>query len=397
MKKVKTLEGIPGVGMRCRPVCFRSQIRKGILVLWLSSNVGISSLTAQQVLPRGVSCETCTVTWTEVLRLGEGDEPGFIERPFITVTMAHKGRYWITSSEGELPKVYSQTGQFLGEVGTKGEGPGEFKDPRPAFPIPGDSMALLDPALQRVSVLDSELRTIRIIRLIGQYSAVVVTDWPTVVTNGIVGTAAGVGQPYHVIDLGGREGTILDSFGGSGDAIGPRNTRMLLSRLASGRGDWFWTVPRNDYSVRKRNWSGEVLDSFISRPPWFPEPAPLVWRGNTPPVRSMTGLWEAPEGLVWVFARVARSDWRAGLQAVLSGGGRAPEPQTLWRTNVEVIDLKSRRVMARSEMDDLVNSVLEDGTVAVYRVREDGVPYISILRGKLNHSPTDAETPRTRK
>jgi hypothetical protein len=105
------------------------------------------------------------------------------------------------------------------------------------------------------------------------------------------------------------------------------------------------------------------------------------------------GLWEAPEGLVWVVVEVPRSDWRAVWQAFIDGGGvRAPEPQTLWRTNVEVIDLKTRRVVVRSEMDDLVNSVLDDGTVAVYRVREDGIPYIAILSGNLSRSPTEGKT-----
>jgi hypothetical protein len=390
MEKVRTMEDGSGDWMEYLAVCSLPQIGRGAIVLWLLASLGVSSLTAQQVLPPGVSCERCTVAWTEVLRLGEGDEPGFVESPFISVTIDGRGRYWIVSSEGQLPKVYSRTGQFVGEVGRKGEGPGEFRHPDLAFPIPGDSMALLDLGLQRVSVVDPDLSIVRTSSLIGQYYGAVVTEWPLAIVNGIVGTPAAVGLPYHLIDLRGREGTILDSFGGSGAAIGPQNRRMLLGRLAPGRGDWFWTVLRSDYSVQKRNWQGEILESFISRPPWFPEPAPLFWQGNTPPTQSITGLWEAPDGLVWAFVRVPRSDWRKGLQAFLSGESRTPDPQTLRRTNVEVVDLKSRRVVARSEMDDLVTSVLADGTVAVYRIREDGVPYVSILRGNLSGSPMDA-------
>jgi len=366
--------------------------------LWLSCTGGVSFLLAQQVLPVKVSCATCTLTWTEVLRLGEGDAPGFIARPFLTVSRDHNGRYWITYSEGGLPMVYSPKGQFLGQVGTKGEGPGEFTRPWGSFPIPGDSMAVLDPVLQRVSVLDSDLRTVRTIRLIGTHYSAVVTNWPTVVTNGIMGTAASVGLPYHEVDLSGTEGSVLNSYGGSGDAVGPQNSGRLLGRLASGRGDWFWTVPRNEYSVQKRNLQGEVVESFISRPPWFPEPAPLRWVGPTPPPQAVKGLWEAPEGLVWVFVEVPRSDWKAVWQAFVDDGAiGAPEPQTLWRTNVEVIDLKTRQVLVRGEMDDLVNTVLDDGTVAVYRVREDGIPYIAILSGNLSRSPTDVEFPSSKR
>ena len=72
-------------------------LKKTIGFLWLSCAMGTSLGVAQPVVPDEVQCVTCDITWTEVLRLGEGDGPGFIVGPFINVTKDFQGRYWVTS------------------------------------------------------------------------------------------------------------------------------------------------------------------------------------------------------------------------------------------------------------------------------------------------------------
>jgi hypothetical protein len=104
----------------------------------------------------------------------------------------------------------------------------------------------------------------------------------------------------------------------------------------------------------------------------------------------MTGISRGPEDRVWTFTNVARRDWKDAWGHVppdfsgpLSHRG-VPRPEELWYTIVEVLEPDSRRVFARGELDDVVLSVLDNRTLAVFRETEEGVPYIAVLKLTLD-------------
>ncbi|MGD8363064.1 MAG: hypothetical protein PVJ04_16680 [Gemmatimonadota bacterium] len=280
-----------------------------------------------------------------------------------------------------------------------GEGPGEFKWAHILLPLPGDSVAIFDADLLRVSILDADLETARTVRIPAGFRTAVVADWPVVIANGVARTAGDFGHPYHVLSLGQDVGSIEVSFGGDGEPATPRSRSTLTHFLARGDHGSLWTVPRKEYSVRKWAFSGAPLARLDRKPAWFPGESRFGPGGpNLEPPPNTNGLMADSLGRIWTFVNVPREEeaWRATWAHVppdYSGPldqRDAPEPEELWSTIVEVMEPGSGRVFARGEMDDVVLAVLADRTLAVYRENEEGIPYIAVLEIFL-----DADGPAT--
>ena len=287
--------------------------------------------------------------------------------------------------------VYAQSGVYLGTVGKEGEGPGEFRQANFALPIPGDSVVVFDAQLLRATVVDSALNPTRTIRLTGAVGGAVAGQWPEVLAHGIFRTPESSGLPYHLIDMGSEQGIIRRSFGGTDRPTGPRSGHRLVSHITQGKGSWFWTVTMDEYLLKRWNTKGDLIDATRRQPSWFREPSAFGAGGPArPPPPKMSGVWEDDEHRVWAFVRVSRPDWAEAwteLPPDFSGGiptEDAPQPEELWRTTVEVLDLRSREVYARGELNDVVISVLGNGDLAVYRETDSGYPRVVILRASLS-------------
>ena len=65
-----------------------------------------------------------------------------------------EGRYLITDMAQSRVVRFAPDGQWLDVIGRKGDGPGEFRGPTQAVPMPGDSIAVGDDQLRRLTVFD---------------------------------------------------------------------------------------------------------------------------------------------------------------------------------------------------------------------------------------------------
>ncbi|MDT8370198.1 MAG: hypothetical protein RQ745_13410 [Longimicrobiales bacterium] len=75
------------------------------------------------------------------------------------------GRILVVDEGVDEIRLYSSSGRFIGGAGRTGEGPGEFAMPISAQPFRGDSIAVWDFWLRRLTVLDSALEVGRVSRL----------------------------------------------------------------------------------------------------------------------------------------------------------------------------------------------------------------------------------------
>jgi hypothetical protein len=98
-----------------------------------------------------------TVDDSATLRIGH--EPGRPEYELYRVTGAIQlsdGRLVIGNAGTSEIRWYSESGAFLRASGGEGDGPGEFRYMERIIPLPGDSIAAGDYALNRFSVYDAE-------------------------------------------------------------------------------------------------------------------------------------------------------------------------------------------------------------------------------------------------
>ena len=71
------------------------------------------------------------------------------------------GRLVIGNSGTSELRWYSETSEFIRSSGGAGEGPGEFSLLSAVFPVGGDSIAVGDPRLRRLSIFDPQGEFVR--------------------------------------------------------------------------------------------------------------------------------------------------------------------------------------------------------------------------------------------
>jgi len=85
--------------------------------------------------------------------LGRDEEQQFVE--ISDATVLRDGRLLVADGRTGLVRLFWPTGDFLGQVGSSGEGPGEFRSPASLNVVRGDSIWIWDRALWRTSLFDS--------------------------------------------------------------------------------------------------------------------------------------------------------------------------------------------------------------------------------------------------
>ena len=162
-------------------------------------------------------------TWSlgpePVLALGTVDEEG--PEQFYAVSAARRlagGRLVIANGGTRELRYFSLDGKHLASVGGEGQGPGEFGFPGPLWTLAGDSLAVWDGRLRRLSVFSPEGTFSRTASL---GDAVANPDILAVVPDGRILVAAEVfdfsqGESFRVMPmhflLFGPDGALLDSL-----------------------------------------------------------------------------------------------------------------------------------------------------------------------------------------
>jgi hypothetical protein len=268
---------------------------------------------ASVVIGDAPACGRCAISVRRIVTLGNTDGDGAIPSGIESVSVDSRGRCWVLSSD-PLPKVFDASGRFLGVVGRLGSGPGEFRSPMAAVPVPGDSIVVLDGVGARATVFTSELRPARSITLPASFFPVVVLSWPShLVANGFVASADAVGWPLHDLSLAGEVAEVLASFGPDSGARRPGQFPRLLQKVSPSVGGSFWSADWSRYRLTHWTAPGQKAKTLERHAPWFPRtdrPAG-VGSPDKPPDPGISAVREDSTGLVWVFVKTPAPTWRS--------------------------------------------------------------------------------------
>ena len=333
-----------------------------------------------------VDCQRCSIRLEGAFKLVGTDVTS--SGPPTAVEVDGSRRIWVAVSD-ELTKIYDANGRFLQLLGRKGGGPNEYVGPYGLSALPGDSMLVFDSDNGRVLVVDKALVAIRAIRLPGFLYPILPLEWPgSVVLAGMILTPSAAGWPIHMASFGQPDLQVRNSIGYDQGTLRPNSPTDQSQRLAVARSGGFWTADVLRYRISRWSNDGTRVETIVRSPSWFDKPS-KDWIGNpqTPPPPRVTGLREDSEGLLWVFVQVAGKNWRQGWPTLTPGvrevSTRSVRYENLFASMIEVVNPKTQRVIARSEISSYAIATLSDGRLALYSRDEDDVPVVTIVRPKL--------------
>lgn len=226
---------------------------------------------------------------TPVVELGTVEEGG--PEQFFRVSAARRlnsGEIAIHDGSREV-RIFDRTGTWLRSFGREGDGPGEYRGPGRMFRLQGDTIAIFDTRLRRLTLLDDHGQVLRTISPngIGRRPQIL-----TVLPDGsslheeeiILGyNPAEYTQQYANYILYGPDGEVRDSLPvqprvevavwGDGPMAGPR----LFEEGTQVAGDWsgYWVGIASEPEIRRYSLSGsqEMLMRWPADPREIPADA----------------------------------------------------------------------------------------------------------------------------
>ena len=120
-------------------LCQHLRIIPVVLIVFFITVLPSSTLFGQ---PRAEEAE---ISFTEILRVGEEtDENTYLFGRIMGLAVDSKGRILIADHQPPSVAVFSMDGEWLGSVGEKGEGPGEYEEVRGVYVSPSDTVYVMD-------------------------------------------------------------------------------------------------------------------------------------------------------------------------------------------------------------------------------------------------------------
>lgn len=342
--------------------------------------IGAAPAASQGVIPDKAGCPNCRIhaSTDVVIKSDHFTQINGVYRDAL-------GRIWVFGDDG-MPAVFDSRGKFLATVGRKGEGPGEFRSPRSIILVPGDSVGVLEdngrltiytPSLKFVRTLQAPLRQV--------FSSVVVR-WPNViVVSAMISTRDRAGFPLHIVDLSGPKPSIVKSFGSDGVMRPRESMAALLSSVTKTRSGGLLFSPARRYSIVEYGRDLREKAKFDRLPEWFREDSNLLPGGpSKPPSPVFLGASQDDTGMLWAFINRPSDQHSAAWKEFPRQGRDAPASTIAWHmlydTRLEIIDPRTRQVIAVHDFDGEVKAVLAPGLVAFIDRDQDDVSSVRVVK-----------------
>ena len=344
--------------------------------------------TAQVLrLESDVSCKTCAVRVSKVATLDDSVVGG----PPLTIARDPQGNIYYVDQVGGLLKVFASNGRFIRVVGRRGEGPGEYRRIRNVLPGKSGLIEILDNELARRSVFSPTGDFIRSSRAPsgGAGLPAVILPNDEVVVNTVGRGPDEVGFALQRFDSTGKRNLMFDE--GPFDTRNPWRQRRVLWGRPNGE-LWVGQPYRFAIDLYETNLKARKL-SFIRVADWLPTTEPTEQPSDgvldQPPTPRLAAIWEDPEGLVWLYFVVQSPRWKPGPHTpkeALDKKSR-PRPEITDRPRfdsiVEVLDVASRRLLARTRMEGPLGLAFAGGFFLKYGEAPGGEPEATIFRVTL--------------
>lgn len=339
-------------------------------------------------------CARCRIVLDTLATLGDSlSERGLPSRPY-DIARTVVGEYIAVFPERgeEAPLIFGRDGRFLRRLGRVGDGPGEYRRPA-AVEVSGDTIFVFDGQAARMTVLDGRGRLLWTAPLPLAVNSAARVGKDRIAVNARVRDSERIGKPLHVFD---DRGNYVISLTSERLRVDPR--------LVTNDVRWLSPVPRGgllavDYAHRYRAevWSADLrrVRVFRRSPKWFRE-FDRPWDATptkAPMPRSMGG-WVAGHRL-WLVFHVPSPTWSRGLGTAKRGeGGGTYYPvdnqQLVYRTILEVIDLRDHSLVASFELPGTIDVVMGGGLVGLLRQSSLGELVLAVVRISLD-APREEE------
>ena len=300
--------------------------------------------------------DSCLTTTLEPLAvIGARDDPVLLRA--ITAIRRTPTGYYVAAPTAVpgVVAVYDAEGEFVRSFGRDGEGPGEFRSPRPVRGL-GSETWIVDDGNPRVTVVDRYGQPTRSFRV----------RWPPMQGWPLGGDLVLVSRirepPLHVVD---SVGTVLHSFGWNPEHAFPPD-------FAVGPSGNVWTSQPLQYRLGEWSADGRLLRTLTRNPEWFPSSRGVHWR------ERMTQSWSLDvdsAGRLWTYFRVRdlRSTTRIRNRYTVT----VAQLDSLFDIVIEVIDPDRERVVARHRFQEGLVRPMRSGEGFLYITRQSVEGYIS--------------------
>ena len=313
------------------------------------------------------------------LELQLGSTSGGGELPGRPTDLVHRpDGSWIVFAGFGMPQRFDSTGQYLGEIGRSGEGPGEYAAAMVGTGLPGDSLLILDVRLARASVLGPDLEFARAVSWPGQVGRVEPVAWPDTV----LAVLWPRGLPGASHRVGSFAGPAFTEYAMFGDPWPERDFdrtirfRRFASRPQEGE---LWTAAGDAYRLRRWSLTGDSLGSLGIRSRLFDREG-MGFGPDSIPQTAIVAIQELTGDSLLIGLSVAHEAWHEAWEGVKSSGPemRGPPETDLWEGVVEIRDGESGTLIGSQRLDGVIVEIFPDGRVATYDEVGAGFPVVRI-------------------
>ena len=380
------------LGARRNVVCssprFWALLLSSCCLVRLLDAQGGSPQPAAQLIPDLASCQRCQIIVRE-RALTIGADSGLAEIPS-SIGWDARGRVYFTQPKRGTPIVYEPDSRRMVTLGRAGSGPGEFRMAAVVEIIPGDTVIIFDRGNARLTVLGPSYRFAR--SAPAPFGTQAMRWWPgpsALVVNALVRDRERVGRPFHLFD---RVGNELRSLGEGGNVLfGDVGASLMRAMTVDRSGNLVAVTALGRYEVEVWSADGRLVRRFRREPKDFkypPAPTSNPTRSSDlpPPDPWISAAWVDSTGLLWTAAVVPDKTWRAGVKLDKVGHGTevgwqidVVDPTRYADTIIEVLDLKSGRLVARTRLDQPCRSFSPAGALACEAANDDGTFRVDVF------------------
>ena len=298
------------------------------------------------------------------------------------------GRYWI-GQRGHV-RIYAQDGSYLTTLGRPGKGPGEFSIPLPIHADASGNVHIIDSGNGRESVYAPNLARLSETRLPfrSAFSIAPLHDGTAYLANSWLQSEQSAGLMLHII----RQDSVIRSFGPptSSGALTPFLSERIVAADEEGRA---FSAERFRFSISVFSPEGRALVGIEGPELNASLPTGPVLNLSTNPLPSeILGVQLLRGHLLLVLSRRVRPHWRLlmverllsnGIRSMAAKPGTQVTAESLFTARLEVIDLRSRRIVARQDRAEVFSGFI-GGDLLVHNTEDaEGMPTIAVWRLSL--------------
>ena len=308
--------------------------------------------------------------------LGSDEGPGSLPG-YATDLLRQANGSWVLFTAPGLPMVFTADGDFVGELGAHGEGPGEFETAYFGAALPGDSILVSDPSQGRVQILSPETGSGRSVWLPCGAERILPVAWPDTVL--FVGRSCGqaLGPWLRLVDLSTTQAELTRSFGDTAKTRAAVDRRVITSPQS---GEVWLVHGERGWNAKRWSLDGRLIAELEEEPHWLEEGRREA-RSDSFPHPAIVAVEVIPGDTLVLGALVPRPAWQEAWADVESPGpfpDQRPHEAELWETLVEYRDPRSGDVLGSQRVPGVLFRILKDGSFATRDIRGPGFPFVTV-------------------